>query len=141
MAKTRHIMPYPAWGPCLLMLHVPPEDSGEKFPFHVVALWDGPAYNPWDVLCWTNGQVDVGWPEYPDPSPYQLLLAQQICADPSLISDMCPNCNKRYGVPRTIRWNIHRGGVYPYGAPACPWDGTWPPTLWTPDQWPPAAAY
>lgn len=142
MAKTRIDMPsWQHWiGPCLLIYHALPAESGETFDFHIVALWDAPTWNPWDVLCWAWGGTADGWPEYPLASPQQLELAHAIINDPAYLSDMCPYCNSRYAVPRHIRWNIHRGGIYPYQVPACAFDGS-PTPHWNPDYWPPLPLY
>jgi hypothetical protein len=135
-------MPNTMWGPALLIFHVAAPSPDLGFPFHAVALWDAPTFNPWDVVLWTTGGLDWGgWDGYPDPLPQQLELAKVLIATPDYISDLCPVCNLTYDRPRAIRYNLIRGGLHNYHTPACPWDGDFPPRHWTPAYWPPAPAY
>jgi len=141
MAKTRIFMPEPYFGPCLLILHTQPDASLAAFDFHAIALWDAPTFKPWEVLSWCpDGTLD-GWAEYPGPSPCQLALTQVLLARPQLISDQCWVCQQRYTTPHHIRFNLNTDPNTPLITPACPWDGSWPLIPWTPNQWPPAAAY
>lgn len=140
MAKIRipipRGMPELDVAPLLFISHVYADENPLGFAFHSIALWNWLWYNPGGVLILCNWDPD-DQPPIGETQPVQLLMAHELLADPALVNDMCPYCNGRWGTPKHVRWNIHRGGTYPYGTAICPYDGSWP-IIWSPDQWPPA---
>lgn len=142
MAKFRPpIYPYYDPAPCLAIMHVycPGAGLGPLPQWHVVMLWDAWFFNPFELL------VPVPWTQLGDYDPYtatpeQLEVTAALVANPVLISHQCPECNARFGVPRHTNWADEPGRSYPYRVPACPYDGSYEPVLWTPDQWPPIFA-
>jgi hypothetical protein len=141
MPKTRIDMPNKDFGPCLLTIHVDVGESDVDFEFHAIALFNVPISGLSNAVYWCAGGTPTGWPEYPNPSPQQLALAQILIDNPPFICDTCRWCHSLRPKPFAIRWGLTDGENYPWRIPACPWDGTWLPFHWTPDQWPPTPAY
>lgn len=108
--------------PCLIAEHVSAEFSGMPFDFHVLAYWIVPYQFPFWPISVVCGYDYDNQPEFYTLTDTMVGMAQLMFANPALLSDMCPYCNQRFGVPRHPRFNIIRGGQYPYHVSVCAWD-------------------
>jgi len=104
--------------------------------WHAVCLWDAPSYKPMDVLWRVEWEPGDDFDFY-DITPAQLDLAGYAISNPAIIAIACPYCVKRWGVPQFPQWTARPGHTQLTVPPACAYDDTYWPPVWTPDKWPP----
>lgn len=140
MSKTHTPYPNPPGpAPCLTIYHAIADPTTPPFAdaYHVIALWDAPAWNPLHLLVRLAYMPDDTF-SWGDIDARQLAAASYLINYPDLISHACPVCNDGRGHPWHIRWAQSPGEHHHYGFPACGYDGvTWTP-VWAPSTWPPA---